>query len=133
MYRLVEINSEKNMLLCSSSLVGKEELVEVHAPGPDTPSQVLSNVLQKTKDPDIFVVRAAFSNEMVGKEFKCGENCVMRVLRRSLSGVRRRKFGKDEREIVDLEKGDNWKERKISRAKTGSVRKRSKKKRKHRT
>ena len=130
MYKLVEINSEKNMLLCSSSLVGKDELVEIHTPGPDTPSQVLSNVLQKTKDPDFFVVRTAFSNEMVGKEFKCGEKCVMRVLRRSLSGVRRRKFGKDEKEIVDLEKGVNWKEKKINRAKTGSVRNRRKKKKK---
>jgi len=116
------------MLLCSSSLVGKDELVEVHAPGQDTPGQVLSNILQKIKDPDIFVVRSAFSSEMLGKEFKIGETCVMRVLRRNLSGVRRRKVGKDEKSIVDLEKGIDWKERKINRAKTGSVRKKRKKK-----
>jgi hypothetical protein len=42
--------------------------------------------------------------------------------------VRRRKVGKDEKSIVDLEKGIDWKERKINRAKTGSVRKKRKKK-----
>jgi hypothetical protein len=127
MYRFVEINPEKNMLLCSSGLVGTYEWVEVHAPCTDTPCQVLSNVLQKTRDPDYFTIRSSFTGDLVGKEFKLGETCILRVLKRTLSGVRRRKFSKDEKSIVDLEKGNEWKERKVNRAKTGSVRnKRSK-------
>ena len=128
MYIYIEINEEKNMLLCSSSLVGKNELVEVYTPSSDTPSQVFSNVLQKIKDPDLFVIRTAFSGgDLLGKKYQVGERCVLRVLKKSLSGVRRRKFSKDEKQIVDLEKGDNWKEKKVNRAKTGSVRKKKSK------
>ena len=124
MYRFIEINKEKNTLLCSSALVGNNELAEIYTPERNTPRQALSNILQKVKDPDTFVVVSAFSsNEMVGRTLSLGEECVLRVLKRNLSGVRRRKFTKDEKDIVDMEKGDEWTERKVNRSKTGSVRK----------
>lgn len=124
MYRFIEINKDKNQLLCSSALVGNNELAEIYTPEKETPRQALSNILKKIKDPDVFVVVSAFSsNEMVGRELSLGEECVLRILKRNLSGVRRRKFAKDEKDIVDMEKGDEWTERKVSRAKTGSVRK----------
>lgn len=124
MYRFIEINDEKNMLLCSSTLVGINELVEVYTPDPNTPMQALSNILQKIKEPDHFSVYLAFSgNEIVGRQLYLGERCILRILKRSLSGIRKRKFSKDEKSIVDMEKGENWMERKVNRAKTGSVRK----------
>jgi hypothetical protein len=125
MYRFIEINKDKNTLLCSANLVGNNELAEIYTPERHTPRQALRNVLQKIKDPDIFVVISAFSsNEMVGRTLSLGEECILRILKRNLSGVRRRKFSKDEKEIVDMEKGEEWTEKKVNRAKTGSVRKR---------
>lgn len=128
MYRFIEINSRKNMLLCSTLLVGNNELVEIHTPDGDTPARAFSNVLKKVKDPNVFKVQISYTgHETMGKEVVLGEECVLRILKRNLSGIRRRKFSQDEKEIVDLEKGDDFKERKVNRAKTGSVRKKTKK------
>lgn len=131
MYRYLEIDVSKNMLLCSTSLVGKNELAEIHAPDDQTPSRALSNILCKIKDPNVFVVQTSYTgHEALGKEISIGDKCVLRILKRNLSGIRRRKFSNDEKSIVDLEKGEDFIERKVSRAKTGSVRKHKKKKKK---
>ena len=124
MYRYLEIDAGKNMLLCSTNLVGKNELAEIHAPDDQTPTRALSNILRKVKDPNIFIVHTSYTgHEALGKEIAIGNKCILRILKRNLSGVRRRKFSTDEKAIVDLEKGDDFIERKVSRAKTGSVRK----------
>ena len=129
MYRFIEINADKNMLLCSTSLVGKGDLAEIHAPDEETPARAFSNVLEKVKDPNLFKVHVSYNgHEALGKIVELGERCVLRVLKRTLSGIRRRHFSSDENVIVNLEKGNDFKERKVSRAKTGSIRKKSKKK-----
>lgn len=129
MYRFIEINAEKNMLLCNTSLVGKGELAEIHTPDDSTPARAFSNVLEKVKDPNIFQVHVSYNgHEALGKDVELGDKCVLRILKRNLSGIRRRHFSVDEKEIVNLEKGEDFVERKVNRAKTGSVRKKRKKK-----
>jgi len=126
MYRYLEINTEKNMLLCNASLVGKGELAELHMPTDTTPVRALSNVLRKVGHPNIFIVHTSFNgHETIGKEVQLDERCVLRVLKRNLSGIRLRHFSTDEKEIVNLERGEDFTERKVNRAKTGSVRKRN--------
>lgn len=127
MYRFIEIDASKNMLLCSTELVGNNELAEVHRPDDGTPARAFSNVLKKIGDPNVFVVYTSYNgHESVGKEVILGKACVLRVLKRNLSGIRRRQFSEDEKDIVDLEKDDSFRERKVNRAKTGSVRKKKK-------
>jgi len=128
MYRFLEINAEKNMLLCSTDLVGKGELAEIQSPDDNTPPRALGNVLRKTDHPDSFEIYTSYNgHEALGKTVKLGGQCVLRILKRNISGIRRRQFSSDEKEIVNLEKGDDFVERKVNRAKTGSVRKKRKK------
>ena len=134
MYRFIEINTDRNMLLCSTALVGRGELAEIHAPDEGTPARALSNILEKTKDPNMFKVHVSYNgHEALGKDVQLGDRCVLRILKRNLSGIRRRHFSVDEKDIVNLEKDEGFVERKVNRAKTGSVRKKQKKKAAKRT
>jgi len=123
MFRHLMIDAESNKLLCSTSLVGKDEIVEVHSLDDQTPPQSVGRHLRKFKDPDMFVVVQSFDgHEAMGREYKLGPRCVLRVLLRNLSGMRRRKFSSDEKQIVNMEPDEHGKERKVVKAKTGSVR-----------
>jgi hypothetical protein len=124
MYLYLEIDPGRNMLLCSPALVGTEEIAEVYSPSDVESNRVSGHVLSKVADPGRFLIRSScYGHEPEGKHVDLGEKTVMRVLRRNLSGIRRRKFASREKVIVDLERDENSVERKVSRAKTGSVRK----------
>jgi len=129
-FRMMSIDTEHNRLLCNTPLVGMGEVVEVYDPG-DAPPQAVGRLLQKIKDPNVFVVNVSYDgHEAIGKQYEFGERCVFRVVLRNTSGARRRKFAKEEKAIVNMERGDDFVEKKVVRAKTGSVRaKRKKKKR----
>lgn len=123
MFKSITIDTEQNKLLCSTGLVGKGELVEVFAPDDQSPPQTFGRILQKVEDPNIFAVYISFdSGDAVGRRYELGDHCIFRILKKNLSGKRRRKFAREEAIIVDLEKGDDFQDRKINRAKTGSVR-----------
>ena len=131
MYKSVTIDVDKNMLLCSTQLVGLKEIVEVFSPD-EMPGNLsitsIGRILEKIADPNIFVVRGTFEgHEAIGKEYSLGEKFMFRILKKSLSGVKRRKF-KEQSQIVDWERDENTKERRVVRAKTGTVRKKSKRK-----
>jgi hypothetical protein len=84
-------------------------------------------VLVKLEDTDAFMVKTAFNgHEAIGKTFNLGEKCVLRILRRTVGGTRRRRHASVERLAVDMEKDEHYRERKVNRAKTGSVRKQRK-------
>jgi len=126
--RTLTIDSEHNRLLCNTPLVGLGEIVEVFEPA-DSPPQAVGRLLQKIKDPNVFVVNVSYDgHEAIGKQYEFSDRCVFRVVLKNASGSRRRKFSKEEKSIVSTEKGDDFVESKIVRAKTGSVR--SKRKRK---
>jgi hypothetical protein len=130
-YKSVTIDLDKNMLLCSTQLVGLKEIVEVFSPdetSSNTSITSIGRILEKISDPNIFVVRGTFEgHEAIGKEYALGEKFMFRVLKKSLSGIKRRKF-KEQSQIVDWERDENTKERRVVRAKTGTVRKKSKRK-----
>lgn len=130
MYRFLEIDVSKNMLLCSTDLVGRGELAEIQRPDDATPARALGNVLKKVDHPNVFEVYTSYNgHEALGKQVVLGDACILRILKRNLSGIRRRHFASDERDIVNLEKGEDFVERPVNRAKTGSVRKKRNKKR----
>jgi hypothetical protein len=117
------------MLLCSSILVGIGETVEIHEAGPSTPAPAIGRILEKKSDPGLFIVTGTFDGyEALGREYNVDQRCIFRVLKKNLSGVKRRKMSKDEKIIVDIERDENTKERKVQRAKTGSVRRKKKQK-----
>jgi hypothetical protein len=123
MFKHLTIDTEQNKLLCSTELIGKGELVEVFTPDEDSPPQAVGRILQKVGDPGVFVIHTTFDgNEFVGRRYDMGPRCVFRVLKKNVSGKRRRKFPSAESAIVDTEKDENFVERRVSRAKTGSVR-----------
>jgi hypothetical protein len=123
-FKLLTIDTEKNLLLCDTTLVGKDELVEINKPDDVTPPQACGRILRKISDPNLYEVTTAYDgHEALGRQYELGPKCVLRVVMRNLSGRRRRKFTDDEKGIVDLERDENFKEKKVSRAKTGSVRK----------
>jgi hypothetical protein len=130
-YKSVTIDLDKNMLICSTQLVGLREIVEVFSPDETTGNSSITSIgriLEKVDDPNIFVVRGTFEgHEAIGKEYALGEKFMFRVLKKSLSGIKRRKF-KEQSQIVDWERDENTKERRVVRAKTGTVRKKSKRK-----
>jgi len=127
-FRTVTIDSDHNRLLCNSPLVGIGEIVEVYEQG-DAPPQSVGRLLQKIKDPDVFVVNVSYDgHEAIGKQYEIGERCVFRVVCKNASGARRRKFAREEKVIVNTERGEDFHEAKIVRAKTGSVRSKRKKK-----
>lgn len=128
MYKYLEIDTEKNKLLCSAGLVGKGELVEIYQADADSPPQARGRILEKMNDSNVYIVRQTFDgHEALGREYGLGDRCIFRVLRRNMSGARRRKFAKDEHEIVSMNKEEGEKEKRIVRAKTGSVRNKRKK------
>jgi hypothetical protein len=125
----VNIDLERNLLLCSTDLVGFGELVEIHAPDEDTPPQACGRTLQKIEDPNIYVFHKTGDDDEPppsSQTYLLGQKCILRVVARNRSGVIRRGFANYEKAIVNLEKTKTFKERKIVRAKTGSVRKQKK-------
>ena len=124
MYKHLIIDTSHNKLLCSQDLVGIGELVEIYSPDDNTPPQACSRILRKRSD-GTFIVHSAYdSHESVGFAYTLGEFAVLRVLARNRSGTLRRRFSADEKQIVNLEKTVNFTEKKVVKAKTGSVRKR---------
>ncbi len=123
----INIDVARNLLLASTSLVGIGELVEIHAPDDETPRQACGKTLRKTKDSNVYIVHTASEPiDPTLSTYIIGERSVLRVIARNRSGMLRRKFTPDEKLIVNLEKNERYKERRVVRAKTGSVRKRKK-------
>ena len=124
MYKHLIIDTKRNLLLCSKELVGIGELVEIYSADENTPPQAGGRILRKLSD-GTFMVHTAFdSHEAVGFTYSLGEFTVLRILARNRSGSLRRRFSTDEKLIVNLEKMVNFTEKKVVKAKTGSVRKR---------
>lgn len=125
-YKHLVIDMQHNMLLCTNNLVGIGELVEIHAPDEETPRQACGKTLRKLKDPNIYVVHATYDgHDALGNCYYIGDRSVLRVRNRNRSGMLRRKHP-DEKVIVNVEKAERYKERRVVRAKTGSVRRRKK-------
>jgi hypothetical protein len=127
-FKSITIDKEHNKLLCSPSLVGKGEIVEVYSLDQVTPSQAAGRILRKVDDPSEFVVCQSFDgHDALGRQYTLGERSIVRILLRNMSGTRRRKFSQDEKVLVNMEKGEDFHECKVVRAKTGSVRNKGKK------
>lgn len=127
-FTYLEIDAERNLLLCNSSLVGIAELVEIYAPDDSTPRNACGKTLRKTKE-NIYVLHSNYENaeETI---YELGSRCILRVVARNRSGTLRRKSSNEEKQIVNLEKNEKFQEKRVVRAKTGSVRKRRGKARK---
>lgn len=126
MYKHILIDTERNMLICDPASCGKGELVEIHERDDATPAQITGKILRKIADPNIFQLHISYDDDQPVEEKKMytlGEKCSLRILYRNKSGTYRRKCSKEEKVIVNLEKGQNFKETKVCKAKTGSVRK----------
>lgn len=123
MYRHLIVDSEKNLLLCNPPLVGLGELVEVYSLDQDSPPQSSGRLLKKVNEKLFEVYQSYDGHDALGRRYELGEKCVLHVLLRNLSGARRRKRP-EEKVIVNTERDEDFKDRKIVRAKTGSVRKR---------
>jgi hypothetical protein len=119
MYKHLVIDQEHNRLLCNATLVGTGEIVEIFCMDENTERHLCGTTLLKVAEPNEF--RNSDGSTRISI---IGEKCVLRVLYRNRSGARRRKFSKDEKVIVNMEKGPTFKEIKVKKAKTGSVRKR---------
>jgi len=124
MYKHLIIDEEHNRLLCSPSLVGMGEIVEIFSIDEATERFLSGSQMVKLKDPNEFQICDS------SRISKIGEKCVLRVLYRNRSGIRKRRFSQDERVIVNMEKGPSSKEIKVQKAKTGSVRTRRRHRRK---
>ena len=128
MYKCVLIDTEHNRLVCDPSLVGTGELVEIYERDHVTPPQLTGKILKKIKEPNTFEIHTTFdSNESLGKVYVVGEKCLLRVVEKNLNGTRKRRFSNDEKIIVDNQHSKEFKEIKIRKAKTGSIRSRRKK------
>jgi hypothetical protein len=124
MYKHLTIDTAHNKLLASKDIVGIGELVEIYSPDEDTTPQACGRVLRKLSDGKFVVHSACDSNEAVGNVYSLGEFAVLRILGKNRSGTLRRRFSSDEKQIVNLEKAGKFTEKKVIKAKTGSVRKR---------
>ena len=122
MYKHLVIDPSHNHLLASPNLVGMGELVEIFAPDENTPMQAGGKVLRKIKE-NLFEVHLSYETEGSGNSYALGEKCVLKVVARNKSGMLRRRFSKEEKLIVSMEKPKEFTECKVVRAKTGSVRK----------
>ena len=122
MYKHLVIDPSHNHLLASPNLVGMGELVEIFAPDENTPMQAGGKVLRKIKE-NLFEVHLSYETEGSGNSYALGEKCVLKVVARNKSGMLRRRFSKEEKLIVSMEKPKEYTECKVVRAKTGSVRK----------
>lgn len=128
MFKFLSIDTEKNVLLCDTELVGVGELAEMHVSGEATPMQINGKIMKKIADPNLFEIKQAYeSQEFVGKQYSVGPDCVFRVLMRNMSGTRRRRFSECEKKIVNMENEGDYEDKKVVKAKTGSVRARKKK------
>lgn len=127
MFKFISIDTEKNILLCSTELVGVGELALMHVSGEATPMQLGGKILKKIADPNLFEVKQAYeSQEFVGKQYSVGPDCVFRVLMKNMSGTRRRRFSDYEKKIINTENEGDYEDKKVVKAKTGSVRARKK-------
>lgn len=122
LYKHLVIDHAHNQILCDPKLVGLGELVEIYAPDDDTPRQACGKTLHKIKDPNIFVPQSAYDAHEMDGSYALGERAVLKILARNNSGIRRRKSSAEEKLIVNMERNDRFKEMKVVRAKTGSVR-----------
>lgn len=120
-FKHLVIDSDHNMLLADSSLVGINELVEISAPDDATPRQACGKILRKLKDPNVYAVHTASGGQ--DTNYILGSRCILRVVAKNRSGALRRKSTDEEKLIVNLEK-NGAQEKRVIRAKTGSVRKR---------
>jgi hypothetical protein len=125
-FTYLNIDPDRNLLLCSTDIVGLGELVEIHAPDDNTPRQACGKLLRKMKDKNLYIVHSADMNDPTVVPYEIGSRTVLRVMARNRSGMLRRKFTPEEKLIVNLEKNEKFRERQVVRAKTGSVRKRKK-------
>jgi hypothetical protein len=123
MYKYLVIDTSHNNLLASTNLVGLSELVEIHAPDEVTPRQACGKILRKLRDPGTFAVYSTCENDCTGLVYTVGDHCIFKVVAKNRSGMLRRRHARDEKLIVNMERTPSYKERKIVRAKTGSVRK----------
>jgi hypothetical protein len=126
MFRSIVINTKKNILLCDTELVGIGELVELFSLGEnrDTPPQIMGKILKKVSDPNLFEVYEAYdSQDYVGKRYLVEADCIFRILMKTMGGTRRRKFSEAEKHITNVEHDNSYQEKKVIKAKTGSVRK----------
>lgn len=127
MFKFLSIDTEKNILLSSTELVGVGELAEMYVSGEATPMQINGKILKKVADPNLFEIKQAYeSQEFVGKQYSVGPDCVFRILMRNMSGTRRRRFSEYEKKIVNTENEGDYEDKKVVKAKTGSVRTRKK-------
>jgi len=124
-YKHLVIDTQHNMLLCNNSLVGIGELVEIFAPDDDTPRNACGKTLRKTKDPNVYALHSNYENADETL-YELGGRCILRVVARNRSGTLRRKSSDEEKQIVNLEKNEKFREKRVVRAKTGSVRKHGK-------
>ena len=85
--------------------------------------QAGGKVLRKIKE-NLFEVHLSYETEGSGNSYALGEKCILKVVARNRSGMLRRRFSKEEKLIVSMEKPKEFTELKVVRAKTGSVRKR---------
>jgi hypothetical protein len=119
------IDTDRNLLLASTQLVGIGELVEIYSPDETTPRQACGKILRKIKDPNCYIVHASYEEQVSSTPYTMGDKTVLRVVCRNRSGMLRRKFSKFEKLIMDLEKSKVFHEKKVVRAKTGSVRRKN--------
>lgn len=126
MYYHLIFDSSHNMLICSPTLVGMNEIVEVYSPDDGTPQQACGRLLRKVQEPNIFVANG-HEDDMDVRKYTLGDKCLARIMMKNLSGTRRRKFSDVEKGITSMEHDDSVIEHKVVRAKTGSIRKRKKK------
>lgn len=126
MYKQIIIDQEHNRLLCSPNLVGKGEIVEIFSLDENTDRNTTGKLFIKTEEPNVFQPKS--DDSVDPRQYHLGEKCILRVLYRNLSGTKRRKFSADEKTIVNMEHGTNFKEKKVVKAKTGSVRRKRRKK-----
>lgn len=130
MYLHMIYNSVKNMLLCNSSLVGMNELVEIYEKDDDTPAQATGKLLRKVEEPNSFIVNENSDEQIEPRRYVIGEHCILRVMMKNLSGKRKRRFSELEKQIVSMEHETSFDGNKVVRAKTGSIRKKRAKKEK---
>lgn len=103
MYKTITLDSEKNLLLCSPSLVGNGELIEIYSPDNETPPQACGRIIRKISD-DFFEVHQVYDGHgSLGIKYSLGEKAIVHVLFRNSKGIKKRNFP-DESIIVNIDK-----------------------------
>lgn len=130
-FKYINIDIDRNMLLCDTTLVGNRELVEYYS-GDDSPSQISGKILLKISEPNIYVIHESvnFDEDILNSvRYEIGSKTILRIVAKNRIGAKKRDFY-EEKFIVSTEESPYNKERKIHRAKTGSVRKSKRKSKK---